>query len=159
MNDLASGSLDALVLDETGDDGVRRIGGIIFTHKRRAKFPISTLSCAPMEFIDGLRLALRHQSSPTNEEVARDHEYSKSWVNDIFRHLEGTKPEQDGIPGGLSIETVVMLRESIPFLDHQMRMLTIRWPKLAAHMDYAKRRPGMQTQERLATQAARRKVG
>lgn len=154
-----SGSLDLLVLDEVDAHGVRRIGGIVFTAKRRARFPIPTLSGPPREFIPGLRLALDHMSAPTYEEVATEHEYSNSWVSDIFRRLEGREPSQNGIPGGLTIETVVMLRESLPYLDHQMTMLTIRWPKLAACGDYKKCRAGVQTVTRLETQAKRRKVG
>jgi hypothetical protein len=147
---------DMDVLDTVDDNGVRRIGGIVFTAKRRSKFPIATLTCVPMDFVPGLQLALRHMSAPTQEEVAADHGYSNSWISDILRRLEGRMPEQNGEPGGVSIETVVMLRESIPFLDHQMTMLTIRWPKVAEFSDYRKRRPGVQTKERLETQARRR---
>lgn len=146
---------EADVLIEHRDDGTTLMGGFRFSPFRRPKFPIAKLPRS-FDFIAGLEFALGHQSSPTREEVAADHRYGKSWVGDILRRLQGMMPEQKGEPGGLTVETVVMLRESIPALDHWMRQESIAWPKIADIVDYKERRAGVQTDERLEDQRKRR---
>lgn len=146
---LALVALEPSILETVDDDGTKRIGGIGFRPIRKLRWVVPTLE-KPREFVDGLKLSMRHGDSPTHAEVAADHGYTDSWVNDIIRNIE-----EKGM--GTTVETVVMLRESIPFLDHQMREGGILWPTLCEFVDYKRRRSGHQTAERLAVQAARRK--
>lgn len=149
-----SGSLE--VFEAPADVDARLMRGVLFMVKRTFRHGGQRPLPGTRTFLEGLRVVLLMADSPTYEEIAADHLYTKTWMSDIIRRLEGRGP---GGHTGITRETVVMLRESIPALHMQMQAGSVLWPELAEFDDYSVRRPGVQTAERLRIQARRRRAG
>lgn len=106
------------------------------------------LSGPSRSFEVGLKLCLIMDGSVSHKDIAKDHGYTGTWVSDIQRRL--------AVGEGITKETVIMLRESIPALHYQMSLGKVLWPELAPFVDYAWKRSGVQTADRIEVQRFRR---
>ena len=138
-------------INETNQErDAREMSGQVFNKKRNFRYGTGNVLGRTYTFEEGLKLCLELAGSPDRKEIEADHGYpaSHGWVPSIQRRLR--KGE------GITRETVIMLRESIPSLHLNMQKGMILWPDLAEFVDYADKRSGIQTDDRIVTQRVRR---
>jgi hypothetical protein len=128
----------------------REMEGQVFNPKRGFRYGGGSVLGRTYSFEDGLKLCLEMYGSPDRKDIDHDHGYddSASWVADIQRRLKKNT--------GITRETVIMLRESLPSLHLNMQRGMILWPDMPEFGDYADKRSGIQTHERIKTQRKRR---